>query len=442
MTPIVGIVHSPSHVVNTRHPKHCSRGVYVHSLIEGMSLIDSSIGPIEVVEDQGVIESYHEQEYLDGLREETGHLKRRKCDLYSDDESEDNKEPSQPKEVTYEDIAEMAPVRILSPRVSIGLTEDCPRFSGCWKYVMSVASGSISAAKSLRSGQYLRAIHFEGGRHHAQQDRASGFCYVADVVLAANELLRTFKKILIIDIDAHHGDGVESAFYRSKKVMTLSYHMHAPGVFPSSGDQFDTGRGQGTGYNMNIPLKPGCDDDVFHYAFKRIVSATYSAYQPEAIIMVCGADAVHGDPLGELRLSVPCLLQCISYVRDFGKPTLILGGGGYSETQTARYWTMLTHIMKKPPPPDNITSAFDPYDSSLPIQTTSEVRALGMAHIADLPTIIPPDNIPPRIYESFAPYTLLPDPPTKPSLTNGEHHIRHLVHTSLDLLLRTMPEST
>ena len=433
---LVGIVHDHSHIANTRHPKHSSRGALVHALLDGMKIVDTDVGLIDIVEDQAAIEGYHEQEYLDGIRENRGPLKKRKFELYSDDESDGEELP---KNLSFEDIIDLPPIRMLSPRASVGLIDDCPRFTGCWQYILSVASGSISAAKSLRTGKFLRALHFEGGRHHAQQDKASGFCYVADVVLAANELLRTFKKILIIDIDAHHGDGVESAFYRSKKVFTISYHMHAPGIFPSSGDQADIGRGQGAGYNMNVPLKPECDDDMFHYAFKRIVLAACSSYQPEAVILVCGADAVHGDPIGELRLSIQCLLQCISYVRDLNIPTLVLGGGGYSEGIAARYWSLITHIMKQKC--DNKIKSYDPFDSSIPIQSIDEVRRLGSSLIADLPNIIPPDNIPPRVYEYLDPFTLLSDPPVRPSLSTREHHIRFLIHTSLDLLLRTLPDA-
>eukprot|EP01064_Diplonema_japonicum_P016767 TRINITY_DN2479_c0_g2_i1.p1 TRINITY_DN2479_c0_g2~~TRINITY_DN2479_c0_g2_i1.p1 ORF type:complete len:440 (+),score=67.12 TRINITY_DN2479_c0_g2_i1:46-1320(+) len=418
----LGVVRGVRHTHRTRHPRHPDRGVMVHLLMEGTGMLEGvgEVGILDEDESAELIEEYHDMNYVTDLRE-------------GGEEEEEEEENVEIPE-TLAEILDEPVLRIESPREGSKLTGDCPRFHNIWNYVREVVGGSVGAARSLRNGEFLRAVHWEGGRHHAFQDTPQGFCYVADVVLAVNELLsKDIKKVLVIDIDAHHGDAVQQAFYRSDRVFTLSFHMHGPGIYPVGGGMPDTGKSVGSMHNLNVPLHTGCDDSLYHYTFRRIAEGVKMCFKPDAVVVVCGADCLQGDPVGELNLSVPCMLQCMSYVRNWNLPTLLLGGGGYDDLLTARYWTALVDLMKQP---GSNSGLFDPFDSSAPVPTSSEVRCLGEAHLT-LPRIIPPDDIPDHVYVKFDPFTVLPPPPVvKRENLNTADGLRYLIHVALDMVLR------
>lgn len=128
---------------------------------------------------------------------------------------------------------------------------------------------SLGAAKRISSGATDIAINWAGGLHHAKKREASGFCYVNDIVLGILELLRTYPRVLYIDIDCHHGDGVEEAFYTTDRVMTCSFHKYGE-YFPGTGTQDDKGRGRGKGYAVNVPLKDGITDESYKSVFEPV----------------------------------------------------------------------------------------------------------------------------------------------------------------------------
>lgn len=136
-------------------------------------------------------------------------------------------------------------------------------------FVRTIAGGSLAAAKALVAGSVDVAVNFCGGWHHAQRDQASGFCYVNDCVLAILELQKRFKRVLYIDLDIHHGDGVENAFAFSRKVFTLSIHKCEEGYFPGTGSVNDIGLGGGRFYTCNVPLKDGASDQTFITIFEK-----------------------------------------------------------------------------------------------------------------------------------------------------------------------------
>jgi histone deacetylase 8 len=189
------------------------------------------------------------------------------------------------------------------------------------------------------------AICWDGGRHHAFSDKASGFCYINDIVLAIEHLQTKFERILYIDIDVHHGDGVESAFLYSKRVFTLSFHKEEPGFFPGSGKLGDCGRGKGLFHSMNVPLRDGMTGPRYAQVFKDITLQAVNAYQPDCIVLQCGADLLPKDPLGGLNVGIEDVGHCVGVVRSLGLPTLCLGGGGYNPSRTACCWTYLTSIL-------------------------------------------------------------------------------------------------
>ncbi|CAB1100062.1 unnamed protein product [Ectocarpus sp. CCAP 1310/34] len=223
-----------------------------------------------------------------------------------------------------------------------GLVEDCEVFEELYEHCCAVAGASLHAADRLCRGDADVAINWGGGRHHAKKGEAAGFCYVNDCVLAVLHLAKTFDTVLTIDIDVHHGDGVQDAFYMSDKVMTMSFHHVSKGFFPGAGQCSETGAGNGRHYNLNIPLKEGCGDSSFLRVFTSALQAVTGAFQPEAVVLLCGADTLSADPLGPFNLTSAGVRSCLELVMALELPLLLLGGGGYCPTDTARLWTSLT----------------------------------------------------------------------------------------------------
>ncbi len=182
-------------------------------------------------------------------------------------------------------------------------------------------------AQRLNSGEADIAINWAGGLHHAKKSEASGFCYVNDCVLGILELLKTHQRVLYIDIDIHHGDGVEEAFYGSNRVMTLSLHKFGE-YFPGTGDWKDVGYGKGAGYSVNGPLRDGMDDDAYRSVFRPVLDRIMERFQPTACVLQCGADSLAGDRLGCFNLSLRGHGDCVAAVREKGIPILCVGGGG------------------------------------------------------------------------------------------------------------------
>ncbi|XP_069957053.1 uncharacterized protein [Cherax quadricarinatus] len=223
-----------------------------------------------------------------------------------------------------------------------GLGFDCPIINNLWTIVCQVTGASLTAACALTSSKAKIAINWCGGWHHAQRDSASGFCYVNDIVLAMRHLRTKFDKILYIDLDIHHGDGVENAFLFSPKVVTLSFHQLEAGFFPGTGQQKDVGLGKGRYYTYNVPYKAGINNDQFVYLVESILYNLCEVYMPNAVVCQCGGDAVIGDPLGGGNLTPEAFRVCVRHVLNLNKPTLFLGGGGYNVANTARLWTAVT----------------------------------------------------------------------------------------------------
>lgn len=191
-------------------------------------------------------------------------------------------------------------------------------------------------------------INWAGGLHHAKKSEASGFCYVNDCVLGILELLKKHQRVLYIDIDIHHGDGVEEAFYTTNRVMTCSFHKFGE-YFPGTGDVKDKGYEAGEGYAINVPLHDGMDDESYHTIFRPVIAKIMEKFQPGAIVLQCGADSLSGDRLGCFKLSIQGHADCVSYVKSFGVPTLVLGGGGYTLRNVPRCWTYETAVLLDTP---------------------------------------------------------------------------------------------
>ncbi|CCD46681.1 hypothetical protein ACHAQE_001929 [Botrytis cinerea] len=222
--------------------------------------------------------------------------------------------------------------------------DDCPVFDGLFEFCGISAGGSMEGAARLNRSKCDIAINWAGGLHHAKKSEASGFCYVNDIVLGIIELLRFKKRVLYIDIDVHHGDGVEEAFYTTDRVMTVSFHKYGE-YFPGTGELRDIGVGQGKNYAVNFPLRDGIDDVTYKSIFEPVIQSVMDYYQPEAIVLQCGGDSLSGDRLGCFNLSMRGHANCVQFVKSFNKPTLVLGGGGYTMRNVARTWAFETGVL-------------------------------------------------------------------------------------------------
>ncbi|KAJ4016445.1 histone deacetylase [Fusarium irregulare] len=222
--------------------------------------------------------------------------------------------------------------------------DDCPVFDGLFEFCGISAGGSMEGAARLNRQKCDIAINWAGGLHHAKKCEASGFCYVNDIVLGILELLRFKKRVLYIDIDVHHGDGVEEAFYTTDRVMTVSFHKYGE-YFPGTGELRDTGIGQGKNYAVNFPLRDGITDVSYRSIFQPVIENVMKYYQPEAVVLQCGGDSLSGDRLGCFNLSMDGHANCVNFVKSFNLPTLVLGGGGYTMRNVARTWAFETGVL-------------------------------------------------------------------------------------------------
>lgn len=226
---------------------------------------------------------------------------------------------------------------------------DCPVFDGLFNYCSMYAGASIDAARRLANGDSNIAINWSGGLHHAKKAEASGFCYVNDIVLAILQLLRKFPRVLYIDIDVHHGDGVEEAFWSTDRVLTVSFHkFDGMNFFPGTGDLDRTGPDDegnpGAHHAINVPLLDGIDDEQYIWLFKTIVGMCNEQFIPSAIVLQCGADSLAGDRLGRFNVQVQGHGACIAYCKSLNIPLLLVGGGGYTPRNVARAWAHETSI--------------------------------------------------------------------------------------------------
>ncbi|KAI0978815.1 hypothetical protein GJ496_000185 [Pomphorhynchus laevis] len=147
--------------------------------------------------------------------------------------------------------------------------EDCPVFEGLYNFCQISAGGSIAAAMKINRKETDIAINWAGGMHHAKKAESSGFCYINDIALAILELLKHHQRVLYVDIDVHHGDGVEEAFYTTDRVMTVSFHKYGE-YFPGTGDLKDQGAGKGKHYAVNFPLRDGINDETYESIFEPV----------------------------------------------------------------------------------------------------------------------------------------------------------------------------
>ena len=230
-------------------------------------------------------------------------------------------------------------------KFNAGDTTDCPVFDGLFEFTQLYTGASLDGAVQLNQNQADICINWSGGLHHAKKGEASGFCYINDIVLAILELLKVHARVLYVDIDVHHGDGVEEAFYTTDRVMTLSLHKYGD-FFPGTGHIQDVGAREGVGYSVNAPLQAGITDEMYlEQLFIPVFDKIMEVFQPGAIVLQCGADSLGGDRLGCFNLTTKGHAQAVRHVQQFGVPTLVLGGGGYTIRNVSRLWAYETSVL-------------------------------------------------------------------------------------------------
>ena len=224
-------------------------------------------------------------------------------------------------------------------------TLDTPIFGGMYEYAALAAGASLRGAELILAGDVDVAFNPSGGYHHAHASQAAGFCYINDVVLACMSLADAGKRVLVLDIDAHHCDGVQDAFYERSDVMTMSFHEYGRGFFPGTGAVEDVGLGAGRGCSVNVPLSAGTDDEMFARAFGAIALPVIEKFAPDVIVLELGMDCLAGDPLTDLLLTNNAYADAVGRVLEFGLPILAVGGGGYHAENSVRAWALAWSVL-------------------------------------------------------------------------------------------------
>ena len=227
-------------------------------------------------------------------------------------------------------------------------TDDNPIFFGMHEASALICGGSLAAAREIAEGRADRAVNIAGGLHHAMADRAAGFCVYNDCAVAISWLLdHGFERIAYVDVDVHHGDGVQAAFYDDPRVLTISLHQHPMTLWPGTGWSREYGDGKAAGYAVNLPLPPGTSDPGWLRAFDAVVPSLLTAFRPQVLVTQCGADTHREDPLADLGLSVDGHREIYRRLRELATHTadgrwLATGGGGYGLFRVVpRSWTHL-----------------------------------------------------------------------------------------------------
>ncbi|MFN3744522.1 MAG: hypothetical protein ACK4TL_07435 [Hyphomicrobiaceae bacterium] len=287
------------------HPLATGRQAAVQDLIEVLGWRDPASTRVPELPGREVLERFHAPEYLDALEQ---------------------------ADVAGRATAEMR------ERYNLG-TMECPVFPGLWDRARATVGGSLLAGELVLGGGV--AFHPTGGTHHGQPARASGFCYLNDPVFAVLRLLDGgLTRVLHVDLDAHHGDGVEAAFARDPRVHLVS--VHEDGRWPGSGRAMDTLGGRA----LNVPVPRGVNDSEYALVLKRLVYPFVRKLAPEAIVVLLGADGLAGDPLSAMRLSNNALWSASRALVAMAPRAVILGGGGYNPWTTARLWAGMWGLLQ------------------------------------------------------------------------------------------------
>lgn len=312
------------HSYGARHPLKVERLQLTMNLIEAYGLFEESEPPwVEAreAEDEDIL-LIHSPEYLEILRKANGGY---------------------------------APADAWKYGLGSG---DNPVFPGLYDWSRLVTGATLECVRQITEEQRQIAFNIAGGLHHALKNRAAGFCYLNDPAIGIAKLVRAGARVVYLDVDVHHGDGVEAAFYDTDQVLTISVHQHGHTLFPGTGFPDEMGIGPGKGHAVNVPLAPGTDDELYLWTFMEVVPPLVHAYNPDVVTTQLGVDTLTADPLATLNLTMNGFSRIVREIKSWGFKWMALGGGGYNVMNVARAWTMAWAIMKGVELPDDLPEEF------------------------------------------------------------------------------------
>jgi acetoin utilization protein AcuC len=235
---------------------------------------------------------------------------------------------------------------------------DNPVFAGMYDSERLKVGSALQAAELLVQGEGDVAFSYSGGLHHGGPDFASGFCVFNDAAVAIHWLLSQGLRVAYVDIDVHHGDGVQAAFYDTDQVLTISLHQDGRTLFPGTGFVDETGSGVGEGYSVNVPLPPYTDDETYLRAFNEIVPPLVERFAADIGVTQLGVDTHLKDPLARLALSTHGQEALFQALGNLSPRWLALGGGGYDMDVVPRAWTLAFGVMVGQTYPDTLPAQY------------------------------------------------------------------------------------
>jgi len=272
-------------------------------------------------------------------------------------------EPVEPEPSTREEILEahaeayVSRVEALSAGVEVadreeyGLgTQDTPAFPGMDEAARWIVGGTVHGARLIAEGSAGRVLQLGGGLHHARRSFASGFCIYNDLAIAIGSLTRRGLRVAYIDIDVHHGDGVQQLLYEDPHVLTISLHESGQYLFPGSGEIRELGSGAARGLKLNLPLQPFTEGKSYLEVFERVLPAALRHFRPDVLVVQAGADAHFDDPLADLMLTTRDYQTIFTRILEWADlfaagRVLFTLGGGYSFRAAPRIWAILYLLM-------------------------------------------------------------------------------------------------
>ncbi len=282
--------------------------------------------------------------------------------------SSPNVEVSEPREASREELMlfhDEAYVELIKgvSRSGGGFLDlgDTPAFEGCYEASALAVGASLNAVDLVMSGKVTHAMNISGGLHHAHPGRASGFCIFNDPAVSIAYLKKKYdlEKILYLDVDAHHGDGVMYGFYSDAGVLDIDFHENGHHLFPGTGFTEEIGEGNASGFKINIPLSPLTGDEPYMSLFREIVPTAVRKYRPEMLLLQAGADAHANDLLAHLQLTTKTYTEVAKIVHGLahevaGGRLVVFGGGGYNMANVARTWAVVASALVDYTPPRTI----------------------------------------------------------------------------------------
>ena len=300
------------HILREDHPLRPSRLQYTYELLEAYNAFNGTVSKIVPPQpvDEAALLTFHTKDYIEVVKS------------LSRGETVFN-------QATY----------------NFSTYGDNPPYEGMYEASILPVGASLIGAQIVMQGEADVVFNISGGLHHGAPNYASGFCVFNDAVIAIKSFLQKGLRVAYIDIDAHHGDGVQNAFYDTDRVLTISIHETGIYLFPGTGEVTEIGTGAGKGYAVNIPLHPFTDDTTYLWAFREIVPPLVTRFKPDVVVSQLGCDTHYLDPLTHLMLTTEGYTETLREIKKLAPKWLALGGGGYEMGVVARSWTLAYGIM-------------------------------------------------------------------------------------------------